>query len=33
MIKVLRAMPADDRSGDVYAVRIDQLSRLNQLDD
>jgi len=33
MIKVLSAMPGDDRSGDVYAVRIDQLSRLNQLDD
>lgn len=28
MIKNLRAMPAHDRSGDVYAVRIDQLSRL-----
>ena len=28
MIKVLRAMPADDRSGDVYAVRSDRLARL-----
>jgi len=30
MIKNLRAMPTGDRSGDVYAVRIDQLSRLQE---
>jgi len=28
MIKILRAMPANDRSGDVYAVRSDQLARV-----
>jgi FkbM family methyltransferase len=28
MIAILRAMPADGRSGDVYAVRTDQLTRL-----
>jgi FkbM family methyltransferase len=28
MIKILSAMPANDRSGDVYAVRSDQLARV-----
>ena len=28
MIEILRALPTDDRSGDVYAVRTDQLARL-----
>ncbi len=30
MIKILRALSANDRSGDVYAVRRDQLSRLRE---
>jgi FkbM family methyltransferase len=33
MIKILRAFPADDRSGDVYAVRSDQLTRLSEAGD
>ena len=31
MIAILRAMPADGRSGDVYAARADQLTRLNEV--
>ena len=27
MIEILRAFPTNDRSGDVYAVRTDQLPR------
>ena len=30
MIAILRAMPADGRSGDVYAVRTDQLGWLDK---
>jgi FkbM family methyltransferase len=33
MIKILRALSANDRSGDVYAVRSDQLARLGQAGD
>jgi FkbM family methyltransferase len=32
MIEILRAMPAHDRSGDVYSVRADQLHKLNGRD-
>ncbi|HKX15666.1 MAG TPA: FkbM family methyltransferase [Propionibacteriaceae bacterium] len=32
MIKILRALPANDRSGDVYAVRSDQLLRFQEAD-
>jgi hypothetical protein len=28
MIEILRAFPTNDRSGDVYAVRTDQLARV-----
>jgi FkbM family methyltransferase len=30
MIKILSAMPTDDRSGDVYAVRSDRLARFRE---
>jgi FkbM family methyltransferase len=30
MIAILRGMPANGRSGDVYAVRTDQLTRVNE---
>ena len=33
MIKILGALPAHDRSGDVYAVRSDQLARFRQAND
>jgi FkbM family methyltransferase len=33
MIKILRAFPVNDRSGDIYAVRSDQLTRFSQAGD
>jgi FkbM family methyltransferase len=33
MIKILRALPSDDRSGDVYAVRADRLARFSDVSD
>jgi FkbM family methyltransferase len=33
MIKILRALPTNDRSGDVYAVRSDQLGRFSRAGD